>query len=128
MRFYERSRICLMPRRGKDKSKIFFSGKERSKIFLFAVCRRKSLAIFDGRRASPPIPKELEGTSDPFMLLSPPKIACDFRGGPGRKKKRGGPILDLEKKDLSFRRQTSVSSDSRKERSIFSPTPGPFFP
>ena len=31
-----------MPRRGKDKSK----------IFLFAVCRRKSQAIFDGRRGS----------------------------------------------------------------------------
>ena len=26
-----------------------------------------------------------------FMLLSPPKIACDFRGGPGRQKKRGSP-------------------------------------
>ena len=29
MRFSERSRICLMPRRGKDKSKIFPSVREK---------------------------------------------------------------------------------------------------
>ena len=38
------------------------------------LCRRKSQALFDGRGASPPIPKESEGTR-----RLPSKIACDFR-------------------------------------------------
>ena len=56
--FSERKRtdfLRLLRSRGKFQKKgerFPLPGKEKSSIFLFAVCRRKSLAIFDGRRGS----------------------------------------------------------------------------
>ena len=61
------------------------SGKKKSKIFLFDLCRRKSLAIFDGRGASPPISKESEGTR-----RLPSKIA----GAPDQRSGAQGAIFD----------------------------------
>ena len=59
MRFSERSRICLMPRRGKDKSKIFSFRPLPSKI-ASDFRRQRSVSSDSG---SPQIPLESEGTA-----------------------------------------------------------------
>ena len=56
-----------------EKSMLF---SERSSIFLFALCRRKSLAIFDGRGASPPIPGPLRFTARRANLMNGFAGAC----------------------------------------------------
>ena len=56
--------------------------KEKSKIFLFTVCRRKSLAIFDGRRGS--------FFSDFFGVRKKGRISPDSFGVGGNIRKRTG--------------------------------------
>ena len=141
---FQKSEETTVPSRGKQDLRscfpLFPPISERSSIFLFQKSEENPFFshVFFTRKARSSILLSVVSSdffeiggkpvffTEPYMLLSPPKIACDFRGGPARQKNRGSPQLVEEtrrerpnSKNLDVRLRHICSCPPRKSHAIF---------